>query len=138
MKHIIFVLLIIFISACTKLPICNINKSYLKKNIDFSKNKINIKGSYCICQITDTISKGETGIVCGHIYSKLTGEKLNGVVNVVGASNTIGLNVKENGYFMLELPKGEYILDVIDGGFMNVKTKKFMLNKNVKLNLTFI
>jgi hypothetical protein len=137
MKPIVFISLMLFLGACAKLPCCYMNRSYLKKDVDYSKNKIDIKGLYCLNQITDTITKGETGIVSGYIYSRLTGEKLNGVVNAIGVKDTTGVIVNENGYFLLELPIREYMLDVTDIEYMNTKTKKFLLNKNSKLTFNF-
>jgi hypothetical protein len=137
MKYFVFISVIIFLVACAKLPYCNKNKSNFQKDVDYSKSRIEVKGHYCLNNISDTITNGDTGFVCGHISSRLTGEKLNGVVNAIGEKDTIGLIAKENGYFIFELPEGEYMLDVVDNKYMNTKTKKFKVNNNSKLTFSF-
>ena len=131
-----FIIMALIFNGCTSIPCCNRNKVYFKRGIDFSKNYLNVKGLYCIDNINDTITNGKTGYVSGFLYNRLTGEKLNGVVNVISAKDTIGLIIRNNGYFLIELPEGEYILDVTDVGFTNIKTKKFLLKKsnNIKFN----
>ena len=108
---------------------CPINKIELKK----LEKKIHyeVKTQYQV--IESSFSKGDSVVITGFVYDRITGDPLS--ANVIIDGTDIGQKANSNGYFKLTVHTGEARLYITHLGSTSFKTELLKLKKDVQINI---
>jgi hypothetical protein len=103
---------------------------------DLSKNRVEIKGKYCIGEIVDKPYLGRGTLLKGNVVDRNTGQGLSAIINIDQAKN-LGTQSDGNGYFEIAIPAGNYQLEVIQIGKPGLKTEKLIIKGSTTIEINF-
>lgn len=126
--------LMILIASCSTSRYCTEHSRYLKK-VNTNKS-YRLKGTYCVAALKDTTLPSGNALVRFRVFDRVTGQPIeNGVISLLGRETVKAVFGK--GSMEIAAKPGKYVIEVIEVGYNESRTKELELKGNQVMMINF-